>query len=232
MIRITAKTLDEAITRGLAELGVTREEAEIEIIEEGCKGLFGIGCRDAVIEVCKKTVVKPQEVAREEFFFNDATYDKAVDYLKELLLKMEIPEPVFSKAKSDNGPTIQIETGEAGSLIGKRGQTLNAIQYLLNIYLNRSQEEKIFFNLDIAEYRSNREKSLQELSRKLAQKVKDRGKNIELEPMSSRERRIIHMALKNHPHVTTFSKGDEPYRKVVISPKGRRPPRRQAYEDK
>ncbi|MDD2714374.1 MAG: protein jag [Candidatus Wallbacteria bacterium] len=225
MIRLTGKNLEEAVTRGLAELGITREQAEIRVIEEGSKGLFGIGSREAVIEIGKKASVSPESVAQ-ELFGSDESYEKACDFLREMLERMEIKDAKFSRMKSETSVTIQIDTLEAGIIIGKRGQTLNAIQYLLNIFLNRGQEDKTFYNLDIADYRSSRERSLQDLSKKLAQKVNERGKNIELEPMTSRERRIIHMALKNHPQVTTFSKGEEPYRKVVISLKNKRHQRR------
>ncbi|MDD5090395.1 MAG: protein jag [Candidatus Wallbacteria bacterium] len=229
MITFTAKTVDEAVIRGLAELGITRENALIEVVENGSKGLFGIGARDAVVKVGRKGDAEADNVV-EEILHTDENFDKAADFLRNVLGGMSVAGITLTRFRDKNGYTIKIDSEDAGVIIGKRGQTLNALQYLLNIYLNRGREEKVFYNLDIENYRNMREKSLQDLSVKLAQRVRERGKNVELEPMSSRERRIIHMTLKNNPHVTTFSKGDDPYRKVVISPRNRQTSRRQGYD--
>lgn len=224
------KTLEDAIARGLAELGITRDEAEIKVIDEGVKGIFGIGSREAIIQIRKKTTyVQSDEnidkrIAEEvvekkikELYDTEEVFYDGVNFLNEILKRMGINDATFIKSYDGDGPVIQIKSEKGGLIIGKRGQTLNSLQHLVNVYLNKKYQKRIFYSLDISNYKEARTKSLQKLSQKLAKQVLIKKKNIELEPMNSRERRIIHMTLKNHPDVVTFSKGEEPYRKVVIS---------------
>jgi len=226
MTEFRGKTVEEAVAKGLSKLNLTREKANIEIVQESSCGIFGIGSREAIIRINEKNepeaiVEKVVEKVATEIMDSDETYEKASDFLSNILNKMGITDAEFSRERKNNEVTISINTKDKGIVIGKRGQTLNALQYLVNIHTNRGREDKIFYNLDIENYRSTREQSLKDLSNKLARKVKEIGKTIELEPMNSRERRVIHMELKNHPFVTTFSKGEEPYRKVVISLKNK-----------
>jgi spoIIIJ-associated protein len=223
MTEVRGKTVEEAIAKGLTELNLTKEKANIEIVQESSNGIFGIGSREAIVRISEKTEPeKVVETVATEIMDSDETYEKATEFLSTVLNGMGIKDAEFNKERRSNEVVISISTQEKGLVIGKRGQTLNALQYLVNIHTNREREDKIFYTIDIENYRAARENNLRELSNKLARKVKEAGRTIELEPMNSRERRVIHMELKNHPFVMTSSKGEEPYRKVVISPKNKK----------
>jgi len=205
-LRVTekaGKTVEEAISTALAELGLTREEAEIEILEEPSKGIFGlIGSRPARVRVKEK--LQPDKVA--------------CQFLQEVLRAMQIAAEVKVN-KENEGFYISFYGKDLGILIGRRGETLDALQYLVNLAVNRRLEEKVKIFLDVEEYRRRREETLIKLAQRLSDKVKRTKKHIVLEPMNSLERRVIHTALQNDPAVYTFSQGNEPYRKVVISPR-------------
>lgn len=198
----TAKTIDEAVNLALVELGVEVDKVEVVVLEEPSKGLFGLlGGRPAKVRVTKK--VTPEEAA--------------LKFIEQLAAKMG--SSAFSCAISkDDDESLQIDVvgGSTGLLIGKRGQTLDAIQQLTALVYSRAGGTRRLL-IDINSYRARRRESLEELALKLAEKAKRSGRRVILEPMGAFERRIIHMALQDDKEIVTYSEGDEPYRKVVIA---------------
>jgi spoIIIJ-associated protein len=205
-IEIAAKTVDSAIETALKELQVTREDVEVEVLEEPSRGLFGIlGLKLAKVRV---TVKK-------------STKEVAIEFLQSIFKSMDLNVSLESII-NNNVMNIFIKGSQLGILIGRRGETLDALQYLTNLVVNRKTEKKIHVILDIEGYRKRREETLIRLARRLAEKVIKTGKKVMLEPMNPQERRIIHTAIQNNPNVTTYSEGEEPYRKVIITMKNAR----------
>jgi spoIIIJ-associated protein len=205
-VESTGKTIDEAIEVGLQELGVTKDKVDIEVSDEGNKGLFGfLGTRVARVRLTLK---------------KDPT-TRATEILSDILGLMKI-EASVSAIESEEYIMLNISGKNLGLVIGRRGETLDALQYLVNIMLNKEfsgREEYRRVQIDAEGYRKRREETLRALALNLAEKVKREGKDIVLEPMTPQERRIIHITLRNVPYVNTFSEGEEPYRRVVISPR-------------
>ena len=199
----SARTIEAAIEAALQELGLNRDEVEVEVLEEPNKGLFGLlGVKNAKILV------------RE----NCGSEKKAVKLLKEIFDCMKI-EVAIDTDESDGYTRINLNGPDLGVLIGRRGDTLDAMQYFINLAANKNAEKRTRFVLDIEGYRKRREETLNKLAFRLADKAKRKGKDIVLEPMNPHERRVIHTALQNHNDVCTFSEGEDPYRKIIISPK-------------
>jgi spoIIIJ-associated protein len=196
------KSVDEAIKAGLDELGCDIEDVSIEIIEEPTKGLLGIvGKKPAVVRITLKE--KPEQ--------------DTLQLVEDILGKMKIDYQI-EKVRYENGIVrINIVGNDMGLLIGRKGETLNSLQFIVGLIVNRNRTEKIRVVLDVEDYRKKREESLESLALRLSDKVKKTRKNIIMRPMSSQERRVVHTVLQSDPHVTTYSMGDEPYRKVVIS---------------
>jgi len=200
------KTVDEATQAALNELGATdKDKVEIEVIDEGAKGVFGWGTKFARVRV------KLKEEAE----------DKAEEVLKTILRMLDLTGEIEKEAE-EGQYRFNIVGGDLGLLIGRRGQTLEALQFILNLVVNKNNKEKTKIILDVEGYRSRREKSLQDLAKRLAEKAKQDKKNVVLEPMMPNERRIIHLALQDDEQVSTYSQGEEPLRKVVISPTPRK----------
>lgn len=200
----TGKTLDEAIEKAIRNLGITRENAEIEVKESPNQGILKLlGSKNA------RVMVKPKKSAE--------TFIK--DYLEELLTYMKI-EGNIKAEEDDEKINIEIYGQDVGSLIGRRGKTLSDLQYLLSIIVRRqfSGLGKMVV-LDVENYRERREKTLIQLAKSMARKVKEENVEKTLEPMNPQERRIIHLALQDYPDITTISNGEEPNRKVVIVPR-------------
>lgn len=202
-VTASAKTVDEAIEKALQELNKTRDEVEVRILENPQKGLFGLfKGRPATIEV----TVKPNAV------------DIAFDYLNELIEKMGVS--VTIERKEEDGQIIfDLQGKELGSIIGKRGQTLDSLQFLTNLVANRYSERYLRIQLDAENYRDRRKQSLEQLASRLADKVIATKRIVKLEPMTGLERKIIHSALQDNEFVTTYSEGVEPRRRIVIAPK-------------
>ncbi len=199
----TGKTVEEALQAAVNELGVSKEELEYEILEEPSKGFLGIfGGKPAKIAV----TVKENHV------------QKTVNLINAIVNAMDLP---VETQVEDDGQVIKvnIQGEDLGVLIGRRGDTLDALQYLVNLAVNKNTEKRRKIIIDVEGYRKRREDTLQKLAFKLADKAKKRGKSIILEPMNSHERRIIHTALQVCDDIYTFSEGEEPYRKIVIAPK-------------
>ena len=199
----TGRTLDEAVEKALVSLGIKKKNAMIEIKDEPSQGLLGlIGNKNA--RVCVKPVLDPPE------------YLKV--YLEELLRYMNIDGRVTVTEEADKLDAA-IFGQEVGALIGRRGRTLNDLQYILNIVMRRQYAllNKMIV-LDVENYRLRREKVLTNLAMSVARQVSQEGYEQALEPMTPQERRIIHIALQSYPGITTYSAGEEPFRKVVIAP--------------
>ncbi|PKM88285.1 MAG: protein jag [Firmicutes bacterium HGW-Firmicutes-12] len=202
-IEIKASTVDEAVKQAIKELDLSIEEVEIEVIEEPSKGFLGIiGGKLARIKATPK----------------DDTITKARKYLENITEKMGIKANVISQ-ESTEYIKMTISGESMGVIIGRRGETLDALQYLTNLVVNRKRQERRRIILDAEDYRERRADTLEKLARRLSEKVKRTGQRVFLEPMNPQERRIIHTALQNDIYVTTLSEGDEPYRKVVIMPR-------------
>ncbi|WP_227763547.1 RNA-binding cell elongation regulator Jag/EloR [Zhaonella formicivorans] len=204
-IEITAKTVEDAIDTALKELKVQREDVEVEVLEEPSKGLFGIlGSRMAKVKVSIKET--PGQLAAE--------------FLNNVLQKMGMKVTIDSKQHNDY-LYLTISGSNLGILIGRRGETLDSLQYLTNLVANRQSKNRVHVVLDIENYRRRREQTLVKLAQRLSDRVKRTGNSITLEPMNPHERRIIHTALQNDTAVHTFSQGEEPFRKVTIALKNK-----------
>lgn len=196
----TAKNVDEAIELALAELGATKEQVEIEVLDEGSKGLFGIlGGKEARVIVTKK----------------DSPADKAVSFLSDLFLSMGIRVQIDAQMDGDN-LNIDLSGSDMGIVIGKRGDTLDSIQYLTSLVVNNSKGSYIKVTIDTENYREKRKEALEALAVRIAGKVERTGKRHTFEPMNPYERRIIHSKLQSYENVTTYSIGEDPNRKIVV----------------
>lgn len=195
-----AKTVDEALRQALEELGIDEDQAEIEIINEGNKGLLGlIGNKNAVVKVTEKLNI---EII-------------VKDFLEPLFEKMAI-EADMEITMEDGLINIRLTGDDVGIIIGWRGETLDALQYLLSLVINRYTLDYTRVILDVADYRKKRAETLQRLAKRVAEKVSRTRRNITLEAMNPYERRIIHSSLQEFPNINTQSVGEEPNRKVVI----------------
>ena len=272
-IRVSAKTVDDAITEALIQLGVTSDRLEYEVIEKGSAGFLGIGMKQAVIEARRKPepkeekveepvveepvveepvkvepkkveAVQPQKAAEKKVDEpQKATFEKAVekevkeevkketklvevqpqtikaveDFLKNTMKAMDMEVELKTEVDQDGALCVDMSGEHMGILIGKRGQTLDSLQYLANRVANKHQEGYVRVKLDTENYRARREETLRHLEKNIAHKVKRNRRPVALEPMNPYERRIIHSALQSDPYVMTHSEGEEPFRKVVIT---------------
>mgnify|MGYP000088117576 CR=1 FL=1 len=206
-IEVIARTVEDAINDGLAKLGATRDEVEITVLEEGNKGLFGIiGSKQAKVRLTMKVTTKYKSLVAKE-------------YLEKLLQHMNVRADIRVEVLDQENIRIALYGDQLGLLIGRRGQTLDAIQYLVTMVANREGGNWVRVILDVEGYRSRREITLKSLAQRLAAKAAESGRRVALDPMTALERRIIHMELQNHPDVETHSEGREPYRRVIIVPK-------------
>lgn len=234
----SAKTVDDAITAACQDFFVTSDKLDYEVLEEGYSGFLGIGAKPALIkarvkedkEIVKETVKEPvKEVLKEEKTFVKETAkvsnvdareveEAAKKFLGEVFDAMEME--VIVDAKYDDAEKaldVDMRGEEIGILIGKRGQTLDSLQYLVSLVVNRGQADYIRVKLDTENYRQRRKETLENLAKNIAYKVKRTKRPVSLEPMNPYERRIIHSALQNDRYVTTHSEGEEPFRRVVVS---------------
>ena len=285
-IRVAAKTLDDAITEALIQLGVTSDRLEYNVIEKGSAGFLGIGMKQAVIEAWKKEdkeeeeflkaveetirenpvkeyfakednvkeddvkehqaeeAAKKEEAVREEKTekeeasanakeeksepvsvkekellakVEDETIRYVEQFVKDTLKAMDMDVEITSSIDKDGALYVDMKGENMGILIGKRGQTLDSLQYLANRVANKHQSGYVRVKLDTENYRARREETLKHLAKNIAHKVKRNRRPVILEPMNPYERRIIHSTLQSDPYVTTHSEGEEPYRKVVVT---------------
>ena len=201
-IETTGKTVDDAITDALVKLGVTSDQLEYEVLEEAKSGFLGFNSRPAKIKAWKKFTVK----------------DKVNEFLQSVFHAMNLEvEIIIKESDEENVLDVELKGTEMGVLIGKRGQTLDSLQYLTNLAINKNSDTYVKVKLDTENYRRRRKETLENLARNVAYNVKRTKKTIALEPMNPFERRVIHSALQKDRYVTTHSEGDEPYRHVVVS---------------
>ncbi|MGV3138392.1 RNA-binding cell elongation regulator Jag/EloR [Brevibacillus agri] len=199
----TAKTIDDAVQKALLELGVPREKASIRVLEEPSRGLFGlIGAKDAKVEV--------------EFHFDPVAQGR--DFLQDVLSNMKVNAKVETRT-NEEGILFDIQGSNLGIIIGRRGQTLDSLQYLVNVVANRHADKHVRITLDAENYRMRRKETLEQLADRVAKKALSTRRDVRLEPMSAAERKVIHAFLQKRADVVTFSEGDEPNRYIVIAPK-------------
>ena len=202
MITVSAKTVDEAVTKALIELETTSDKLEYEVVERGSAGFLGIGAKPAVIRAKRKERVE----------------DRAIHFLNQVFdsMNMEVSITAVYNAE-EKEMNINMEGTDMGILIGKRGQTLDSLQYLVSRVVNKKKDDYIRVKLDTENYRERRKETLETLAKNIAYKVKRTKRAVSLEPMNPYERRIIHAALQNDKYVVTRSDGEEPFRHVIIS---------------
>lgn len=200
-VEFSAKTVNDAITEACQKFVVTSDKLDYEIIEEGSSGFLGIGSKPAVIKARVKSSIQ----------------DKAKDFLKSVFEAMNLVVVIdIQYDEINNTMNIDLSGDEMGVLIGKRGQTLDSLQYLVSLVINKDVEEYVHVKVDTENYRQRRKETLENLAKNISYKVKRTKRPFPLEPMNPYERRIIHSALQNDKYVTTHSEGDEPYRHVVV----------------
>ena len=251
-IEVKAKTIDDAITDALVQLGITSDQLDYEVIEKGSAGILGLGRKDAVIRARKKIVVpekkvepvvekkaeipvvkkaeKPVVVKEEKtvektsVHVDFSTLEKNVkEFLTQVFAAMQIEVEIITKVDEDNKVIeVEFKGPDMGMLIGKRGQTLDSLQYLTNLAVNKQSDSYVKVQLDTEDYRKRRKETLENLAKNIAYKVKRTKRPVSLEPMNPFERRVIHSALQNDRYVSTHSEGEEPYRHVVVTLKDNR----------
>ena len=201
-IEISAKNVDDAITQATVQLGITSDQLEYEVLEKGSTGFLGIGSKNAVIKARKKFSID----------------ENVVEFLSSIFdaMKMEV-EILVAVNEEEHIIEVELKGDDMGILIGKRGQTLDSLQYLTNLAINKHSDEYYKVKIDTEDYRKRRNETLENLAKNIAYKVKRTKRPVSLEPMNPFERRIIHSALQNDRYVTTHSEGDEPYRHVVVT---------------
>ena len=202
----SAKTVDEALTEASVKLGVPSNELEYEVIEKGSAGFLGIGSKNAVIKVCKRFSAE----------------ESVKEFLKSVFQAMDLTVEIVVKVnEEDKLIEVDLKGEDMGILIGKRGQTLDSLQYLTNLAVNKHSENYYKVKVDTEDYRKRRKDTLENLAKNIAYKVKRTKRSVALEPMNPFERRVIHSALQNDRFVTTHSEGEEPYRHVVVTLKNK-----------
>lgn len=241
-IEVSGKTVDDALTEALVRLGTTSDQVDVEVIEKGSTGILGLFNKQAVIRVRKKETVKTEsedivseifhseektvysfeeeekeEKSEKEVMSNEEIEKKIKDFLKDMFNAMDMQISV-TVTFDDKNECVNVDlSGEnMGVLIGKRGQTLDSIQYLTSLVVNKGKEKYVRIKMDTENYRNRRKETLESLAKNIAYKVKRSRRPVSLEPMNPYERRIIHSALQNDKYVSTKSEGEEPFRYVVI----------------
>jgi spoIIIJ-associated protein len=199
----TGKSIEDAVKAGLRQLGVTEDRVRMTVLEQPSKGVFGLfGVKEAKVEL---------ELTPDPF-------EEAASFLRNMFVAMSA-DVLIEMKRNEEGAEINLTGRELGILIGKRGQTLDAIQYLVNIVANRYSDAHLKIAVDAEQFRQRRRKTLEQLAHRLASRVLKTRKEVVLEPMTAAERKIIHAELQNDANVKTYSKGEEPNRRIVIAPK-------------
>jgi spoIIIJ-associated protein len=231
-LEIIAQTVDEAIERGLSQLGVERKAVEVEVLDAGSKGLFGIGSRQARVilklianEPAQQKIStsrkKPEQVDQ-PISEEDESLTIARKVVEDLLQRMRMNAKVTaryvdpSEGEDERTILVDIQGDDLSILIGKRSETLNALQYISSLIIGKELNHWTPLMIDIQGYRLRRERQLRQLARRMADQAVQTGKRQVLEPMPASERRLIHLELRDHPQIVTESVGDEPNRKVTI----------------
>lgn len=232
-VEFTGKTVDDAITEACKNFTITSDRLEYEVVEKGTSGIFGFAAKPAIIKARVFDPNAPKEEAKEEVkeekkeeakenTESSVTVSEPVtadpkEFLEKVFNAMNMKVSIDVETKEDE-INIELSGDDMGVLIGKRGQTLDSLQYLTSIVVNKGRKEYIRVKIDTENYRLRRKETLENLAKNLAYKAKRTKNPVSLEPMNPYERRIIHSALQNDKYVTTHSEGEEPYRKVIITP--------------
>lgn len=228
-LEVIAPTVDEAVARGAAELGLPRSELEVEVLDEGGKGVLGLGARQARVRLSVRAAapsILPGGEAVAMAPEADAEAPQvAIDTVTELLTRMGFAARITARWAEETDPDqvrpllVDIHGDDLSTLIGRKGETLSALQYITRLIVSKELESPIVVVIDIEGYRARRERQLRQLARRMAQQAEERGHTLTLEPMPANERRIIHLELRNHPSVYTESTGEGSARKVTIIPR-------------
>ena len=228
-VEFTGKTVDDAITEACKNFTITSDRLEYEVVEKGTSGIFGFAAKPAIIKARVFDPNAPKEEVKEEKkeetkenTESSVTVTEPVtadpkEFLEKVFNAMNMKVSIDVETKEDE-INIELSGDDMGVLIGKRGQTLDSLQYLTSIVVNKGRKEYIRVKIDTENYRLRRKETLENLAKNLAYKAKRTKNPVSLEPMNPYERRIIHSALQNDKYVTTHSEGEEPYRKVIITP--------------
>ncbi len=204
-IEVSAKTVNEAITEACRKLSVTSDKLEYKVVEEGSAGFLGIGSKPAVIRAKVK-------------FEKKSLDETARSFLNDVFAAMHMTVSVnVNYDEINHNMDIDLSGDEMGVLIGKRGQTLDSLQYLVSLVVNKEVDDYVRVKVDTENYRQRRKETLENLAKNIAYKVKRTKRPVSLEPMNPYERRIIHSALQNDKYITTYSEGEEPFRRVVVT---------------
>ncbi len=244
-----APTVDEAVAEGLTELGLGAESVDVEILDNGSRGLFGVGSRQARVRLTVKLSTSgskdssekpiapqmqaapgsleagPEEISEEAFdVLDDNLLFVSRQTVAELLEKMKIPAHVEVRygdldEEGQRPVLVDVQGDDLGVLIGRRAEILNALQYITNLIVSKQVERWVQVVIDVQGYRARHERQLRQMAQRMADQAMKAGRRQVLEPMSASDRRIIHLELRDHPSVTTQSVGEEPTRKVTIVPK-------------
>jgi len=213
-LEMEGKTAEEAIKAGLEKLGVSKDKVKIKILNEGASGLFGLmGSKPA------RVLLTAEGVELKESADFELAKSKVQQTVSDILKYMGL---AFEKAEisvADGAVLCDIKSPEGSLIIGKNGQTLEALEHIVNLIVNRSSETRVKVNLDTEEYRLRQQKRLETMAAKAAEQVRSSGKTFRFDPMSAKDRRIIHMALQDAADVETFSEGEGMFRKVAVKPK-------------
>lgn len=202
----TGKTVEDAVMEAAIELETTSDKLDYEILEKGSSGFLGIGSKPAKIKARKLM----------------ETVDRVEEFLADVFAAMQIDAKIeITENKEENTMNVDLSGEDMGVLIGKRGQTLDSLQYLTSLVVNKEQQDYVRVKVDTENYRSRRKDTLENLAKNIAFKVRKTRKPVVLEPMNPYERRIIHSALQGNKYVETYSEGNEPYRHVVVVYKGK-----------
>jgi spoIIIJ-associated protein len=248
-LEVIAPSVEEALAQGLSELGLTENDVDIEVLDEGSRGLFGIGSRQARIRITIKSLSQteeqnqpvieaeiaseskkdeellPQTTPRAKSLQEDITLHVAQETVSELLEKMHVKAEVTATfgepedARSRVPVRVDIQGNDLSILIGRQAETLNALQYIANLIVGKEMGQPVTLVLDVEGYRQRREQQLRQLARRMADQAINTQRRQVMEPMPSNERRLIHIELRENPLVSTESIGEEPHRKVTIIPK-------------
>ena len=216
-LEVSAKTVEEAIEQAIEQLGLSREEVEVTVLKEGKAGFLGMGAEEAIVKVTPLSQIRKES--------NVATLAK--EALEELLSLIKLTAEVELRSSLEGASSetesivLEVKGNDLGILIGRRGETLASLQYLVRLIVAHYQKARVPITIDIEGYKQRRYQALRELALRLAQKAKSSGRSVTLEPMPADERRIIHLALSVNPDVTTQSIEEGEVRKVVILPRKR-----------
>lgn len=236
-IEKTGKTVDDAIATALSELHLNKEDVQVEVLTKGSKGILGFGAKEAKVRVTyeqEETTKEFEQVSNQiepkvqehiKTLQNSPEEDtvqeveqKAIRFLQQFLEELHLESTVKILKKNTSMIVIGLEGKNMGILIGRKGETLDAIQYLVNIIANKGRQHYIKVLVDTENYRAKRETDLKTLVFEMSQKVKQSHKPVVLEPMNPYDRRIVHATLQEDPLVRTYSEGKDPFRKVIIIP--------------